>query len=205
MRRIMLAVVPVLLFVGALVALNDSPPQSKDAPPHVAYPPAQAVAAPNTSAETNTTAPPPPAPQQPAAPPSPSKPVVYVAVSECTGGSGVVAYEWGNTTQVQPARGKSAQCSEPVALIEDGKRYFGCADGGKIILDCDWFVQTIGRENQGTSAEFGSSYVQDFSVPDVSGFSCREASIDQTRLLAPGGKICDLQTLVGNIVQGHGD
>ncbi len=203
MRPIILALVPVVLFVGALLSASapvaDSPPHQVYKPAD-AYPPAHAEAP--APAEQQAPAQNPPQPQPAALPPQPpQKQAVYVQVQRCTG-AGATAYEYGNITQIQPVSGR-AQCADPVAVVEDGVRYFGCGSG-KIILDCDWFAQKIGAENQGSSAVFGGSSLADFSAPDASGFSCAPASVDQDLLLSPQGKICDLQTLVGNVGQAGG-
>ncbi len=208
MRRIFLAALPALLFIGALMALNNNspePPKPATVPTTPAYtPPAAATSVSNDSASPSAAPPEPGTSPAPSPPQLPAKQVKYASVKECTGGSGTIAYEHDGITQIQPAAGESAQCAAPIAVTQGGKRYFGCADGGKIILDCDWFVQTIGAENQGQNAVFGTSYLEDFSVPDVSGFQCRDATIDSALLLEPNGTICDLQTLAGNIVQAHG-
>jgi hypothetical protein len=134
---------------------------------------------------------------------NPTKQVIYTTVRECSGGSGTVVYMVGNTTQIQPIQSKSAQCSDVVVVIKGGTKYFGCANGGKIILDCDWFAQESGNENFGNNTNFGNSYVEDFQSPDVSAFPCNETQIDQSLLLTPGGNICDLHNLVGNLNQMH--
>ncbi len=207
MRRIFLAALPVLLFVGALMALNSNAPAQPEpaaAPAPPAYtPPAGSGTFSNDSAPPSAVSPEPVTAPAPSPAPQP-KQVTYASVKECSDGSGTIAYVHDGIIQIQPAAGKSAQCAAPVAVIQDGKRYFGCADGGKIILDCDWYVQTIGSENQGQNAAFGSSYLEDFSAPDISGFSCRDAKIDSALLLGPNGTICDVQTLTGNIIQAHG-
>lgn len=212
MRRIFLAALPAILFIGALMALNgNAPAQPRAAPPPAppAYTPPSEGLPPSVSnaplpAASGETAPAQPGTASLPPSPPPAKQVVLVSVRECSDGSGTTAYEYDGKTQVRPAGGRSAQCAAPVAVIEDGKRYFGCADGGKIILDCDWFVQRIGAENQGQNAVFGSSNLEDFSAPDVSGFSCADGMVDKDLLLGPNGTICDLQTLVGNVVQAHG-
>ncbi len=203
MRPLILALVPIALFLGALVSVSSP---AADAPQHPAYNNAEAqapAAVENTTIEQPAQPPAQPAPQEqaPQQPPS-QKQVVYVQVRECSG-DGATAYIYGDTTQIQPIESQRAQCDGPVAVVKGGMRYFGC-QSGKIVLDCDWFAERIGQENQGSSAAFGSSSLADFTAPDISGFSCVDTSVDQDLLLVPSGKICDLQTLVGNVGQAGG-
>src|SRR5262249_40235638 len=130
--------------------------------------------------------------QAPAPPPPKPKQIVYVEVKRCADGSGTVAYEKDGMTQIEPIESRAAQCSDPLVVLEDGKRYFGCRDG-KIILDCDWFMETAGQETVTENVTFGSSQLEDFAAPDISHFSCADGQIDQDLLLRPQGKICDLQ------------
>lgn len=203
MRPLILALVPVVLFLGALVSVSAP---AADQPQHPLYQPASAPAVQENATIVQQPAQPPPqaAPEAPAQvqQPPPQKQVVYVQVRKCTGG-GVTAYIYGDTTQIQPIESQRAQCDGPVAVVTGGMRYFGCPSG-KVILDCDWFAEKIGQENQGSSAAFGSSSLEDFTAPDISGFSCVDSSVDQDLLLRPSGKICDLQTLVGNVGQAGG-
>jgi hypothetical protein len=212
MRQLILALIPAVLFVGAMAAGGQAAPQP--APDHgprvqmVAYEPPQ-----GTSGGLPPVSPPAdggdseavdageakdaetPTPQPPAA--------SYVQVSRCTDGSGTVAYVTPEGTQISPASGTVAQCAEPLAIIRDGKRYYGCR-GGRIILDCDWFVQTIGEETTGGGVVFGDSSIADFSVPDTSAFACEDALVEPSEIAHVGGTVCDIRRLAGNIGQMHG-
>ncbi len=118
MRPIILALVPVILFVGALLSAG-SPPAASDAPQHAAYMPAVDTSAPAQPAQEVQPAeqPAPPAkpeaaPQQPPAP----KPVVYAQVTRCSDGT-TTAYEYNGTTQIQPVTSKAAQCADPLVVV----------------------------------------------------------------------------------------
>ena len=195
MKRMFLAAMPIILFVGAMLSFTE-PHAQPQPPPRADYQPAPPAAAPGAAPEAvsgnqSLPQPPPPPPQQPA------HQKTFVTLKVCSDGAGTTAYEYNGTLQIQPAGGKSPQCGSPLAVVEDGIRYFGCGDGSKVILDCDWFAQRIGDE----SAGFGGSSLADFSAPNVSGFSCADGLVDQALLLKPQGKICDFRTLAGNIGQ----
>ncbi|MEW6722367.1 MAG: hypothetical protein AB1324_03830 [Candidatus Micrarchaeota archaeon] len=205
MRQMLLAMTPVLLFVSAiLVGLDDSPPEPvmKGKIPIAAYTPPPAGAEPpdfpeipEQEPETVPAEPDQETPQnQPASPPR-----KLADVKICSDSYGTTAYETAYGTQVQPVLGSSAQCEGPVAILREGRTYFGCPDG-KIILDCDWFMDELRTE----SVLFGESSVADFSVPDTSALECSEGQVEEAILLTVGGKVCDLETLVGNINQMHG-
>ncbi|MFN7991442.1 MAG: hypothetical protein U0R44_04770 [Candidatus Micrarchaeia archaeon] len=206
MRPLILVLVPVVLFIGALMSAGSHPqaaPQKKapepmaQASPDI-FQPAAAVSVQDTSDQTEM----PDASAPAAVPPQAQPQKTYVRVRTCTGG-GVTTYETGDGIQVQPVGGRSPQCQDPVVLLKDGKRYFGCTDG-KIILDCDIFVQSDGSETEAENLTFGSSYVIDLQVPPTADLSCSDELVDPGRFLKVGGNVCDLSRLVGNLNQMHG-
>jgi hypothetical protein len=202
MRPLILVLIPVVLFAGALLSAADSKPAEKppivvaDSSPSIQ---AQPVAVLNPEPETATPSPTPAAslPSAPAA----SAPTL-VSVKRCTNAAGTEAYETDEGLQAK-IDSERAQCDNPVAILKDGKEYFGCPSG-KIILDCDWFVEMPGAETTTENAVFGNSYVVDFEAPDITGLSCMDALVPPETLAHVGGNVCDLQRLVGNLNQMHG-
>jgi hypothetical protein len=203
MRPLILVLIPIVLFAGALLTADDSKPAEKNIPePYQVIETQnqqnpQTVEIPDPQPETSK----PPAPATiPSPQPEPSP--ASISVRKCTNAAGTFAYETEAGLQVK-IESERAQCDNPVAIVKDGKKYFGCPSG-KIILDCDWFVETEGQETATKSAVFGNSYVVDFKVPDTSGMSCTEELIDPAELAVIGGNICDLERLVGNLNHMHG-
>ncbi|MEW6722366.1 MAG: hypothetical protein AB1324_03825 [Candidatus Micrarchaeota archaeon] len=154
-------------------------------------------------------APPAPEPQKPEPPPSisgpdpeqemPQPPSVPEPAGEEPAPSGLtcsdgetVAFVMDAGRRISPAYGESVTCAGAFAIEKGGKRYFGCPEG-KIILDCDWFVQNIGAENTTEDAEFGSNSLADFHAPEIPA-ECGASEPDEGMLETPG-KACDLQTV----------
>ncbi|HSB46871.1 MAG TPA: hypothetical protein VLD37_02570 [Candidatus Bilamarchaeum sp.] len=202
MRPLILVLIPVVLFAGALLTAGDSKPEERAPPVYPsmaveALPPAPEPAQANPPAQQESA---PAAPALPVSEPSPAP--VLVPAKECTNSAGTEAYETDEGLQVA-IESERAQCDSPVAILKDGKEYFGCL-GGRIILDCDWFVETPGAETATENAVFGDSYVVDFFVPDTSGLSCSDEMVPAEALAHVGGNVCDLQRLIGNLNQMHG-
>jgi hypothetical protein len=203
MRPLILVLIPIVFFAGALLTAGDSKPAQKKVLVPEAYPAYVPEEAASQDEEQNDSA---QVSEEPAATSYQGTvadpPQAYVSVRKCTNAAGVVAYETAEGLQAR-IESERAQCDNPVAITRDGKNYFGCPSG-KIILDCDWFVEIEGAETATENAVFGASDVVDFEVPDVSGMSCAEELVDPAELAEIGGNICDLERLVGNLNQMHG-
>lgn len=201
MRPLILVLLPVVLFAGALLTAQDPEPAQEK--PLAVPEPALVIEpyVPPSSSPADEQVPvllPEPESPPPVVEPEP----VLVSVKRCSDGAGTLAYETPEGLQVR-IESERAQCDGPVAIAKDGKVFYGCPSG-KIILDCDWFVESGDDGTATASVDFGDSYVVDFEAPGTSGLSCEDALIDPAALAHIGGNVCDLERLVGNLNQMHG-